>query len=217
MFTGLIEDVGEIRAIDKSGQDWLLRVKCGFDMATIKLGDSIAINGACLTVVSKEANGFAVQISQESVHKTTFANLAAGAILNMERALMVGGRLDGHLVQGHVDAVGKLERITPRGRSIELWFNLPAEAGRYIISKGSIAIDGVSLTVNEVVDAGGITRFSVNIIPHTQKKTTLAGLAPGHQVNIETDLLGRYVERLLNAGGRHGRQMDAAYLREKGF
>ena len=217
MFTGLIEEVGSVQAIEKSGQDWLLQVKCGFDMSTIKLGDSIAINGACLTVVSKESRGFAVQISQESVHKTTFANLAAGAILNMERALMVGGRLDGHLVQGHVDAVGRVERITPRGRSIEIWFHLPAEAGRYIIAKGSIAVDGVSLTVNEVIDAGGITRFSVNIIPHTQKKTTLAGLAPGHQVNVETDLLGRYVERLLKSGGRQGRPMDEAYLRERGF
>ncbi len=194
-----------------------MRVKCLFDMATIKLGDSIAINGACLTVINKDAQGFAVQISQESVQKTTFANLAAGAILNMERALMVGGRLDGHMVQGHVDAVGKVERITPRGRSIEIWFRLPVEAGRYIIAKGSIAVDGVSLTVNEVVDAGGITRFSVNIIPHTQKKTTLAGLAPGHEVNIETDLLGRYVERLMQSGGRHGRPMDEAYLRKKGF
>jgi riboflavin synthase len=217
MFTGLIEDIGYVEAIEKTGQDWLLRVKCGFDMTTVKLGDSIAINGVCLTVISKSKQGFAVQISHESVHKTTFANLAAGAILNMERALMVGGRLDGHLVQGHVDAVAKVERITPRGRSIEIWFTLPVEAGRYIIAKGSIAIDGVSLTVNEVVDAGGTTRFSVNIIPHTQKKTTMAELAPGHKVNVETDLLGRYVERLMKSGGRHGRSMDEAYLREKGF
>jgi riboflavin synthase len=217
MFTGLIEEVGSVSAIEKTGQDWLLRVRSGFDMATIKLGDSIAINGVCLTVISKEAQGFSVQISQESVQKTTFANLSAGAILNMERALMVGGRLDGHMVQGHVDAVGRVERITPRGRSIEIWFRLSAEAGRYIIAKGSIAVDGVSLTVNEVVDAGGISRFSVNIIPHTQKKTTLAGLAPGHSVNIETDLLGRYVERLMKSGGRLGRSMDEAYLREKGF
>jgi riboflavin synthase len=217
MFTGLIEDVGSVKAIEKTGQDWLLRVKCGFDMESIKLGDSIAINGVCLTVINKEPDGFAVQISRESVNKTTFAKLAAGAILNMERALLVGGRLDGHMVQGHVDALGKVERITPRGRSIEIWFNLPSEAGRYVIAKGSIAVDGVSLTVNEVVDAGGISRFSVNIIPHTQKKTTLAGLAPGHQVNIETDLLGRYVERLMQSGGRHGRPMDEAYLRKKGF
>jgi riboflavin synthase len=217
MFTGLIEDVGSVHAIEKTGQDWLLRVKCSFDMATIKLGDSIAVNGACLTVISKDAQGFAVQISQESVDKTTFKKLAAGAILNMERALMIGGRLDGHMVQGHVDAVGQVERITPRGRSIEIWFRLAAEAGRYIIAKGSIAVDGVSLTVNEVVDGGGISRFSVNIIPHTQKKTTLAGLAPGHEVNIETDLLGRYVERLMQSGGRHGRPMDEAYLRKRGF
>ncbi|MBF0445921.1 MAG: riboflavin synthase [Magnetococcales bacterium] len=217
MFTGLIEDVGSVKAIEKTGQDWLLRVKCGFAMDSIKLGDSIAINGACLTVINKEPQGFAVQISRESVNKTTFAKLTPGAILNMERALLVGGRLDGHMVQGHVDAVGKVERITPRGRSIEIWFTLPREAGRYVIAKGSIAVDGVSLTVNEVVDGGSVSRFSVNIIPHTQKKTTLAGLAPGHQVNIETDLLGRYVERLMQSGGRHGRPMDEAYLRKKGF
>ncbi len=217
MFTGLIEEVGKVRAIEKTGQDWLLQVGCDFDMSTVKLGDSIAVNGVCLTVVGKDTKGFAVQVSRESVARTTFATLAAGDILNLERAMMVGGRLDGHIVQGHVDAVAKVERITPRGRSMEIWFNLPAEAGRYVIPKGSIAIDGVSLTVNEVVDAGGITRFSVNIIPHTQKKTTLAGLASGHKVNVETDMLGRYVERLLKSGGRHGRPMDEAYLRERGF
>lgn len=217
MFTGLIEEVGSVQALEKTGMDWLLTVRCPFKMETIKLGDSIAINGACLTVVRKDAQSFSVQISRESVNQTTFATLAIGDTLNLERALMVGGRLDGHLVQGHVDAVGKVERITPRGRSMEIGFRLPSEAGRYVIAKGSIAVDGVSLTVNEVVDAGGITRFTVNVIPHTQNKTTLAKLAPGHSVNIETDLLGRYVERLLQSGGRHGRSMDEASLRQKGF
>ncbi|MBF0370996.1 MAG: riboflavin synthase [Magnetococcales bacterium] len=218
MFTGLIEEVGTVRSLKKSSQDWRVGINCDFDLSSVRMGASIAVNGACLTVVEKSASHFSVDVSAESVHRTTFAKLSPGDLVNLERALAVGGRLDGHIVQGHVDAVGRVERAAPRGRSIEIWFRVPASAGRYIISKGSIAVDGVSLTVNQVEDVGEATRFSVNIIPHTQLKTTLTGLGPGGEVNIETDLLGRYVERLLKGGlGKASRGIDEAYLIKKGF
>ncbi|MEO5378468.1 MAG: riboflavin synthase [Magnetococcus sp. DMHC-6] len=235
MFTGLIEDIGTIGGIRKSTLDWRLEVRCPWEMSSVRMGDSIAVNGACLTVVESVektgASSFSVEVSSETVQRTTFTTLVPGSVVNLERALQVGGRLDGHIVQGHVDAIGRVERVSPRGRSNEIWFRVPVLAGKYIVSKGSIAIDGVSLTVNEVEDNGEITRFSVNIIPHTQKKTTLTGLVPGREVNIETDLLGRYVERLLSRGGlgcsssshkmgtvyKGSGGLDERTLREKGF
>lgn len=218
MFTGLIEELGKVREIRREGADWFLTVACGFDMGTVKPGDSIAVSGACLTVVAKGAGDFTVQVSAETVQRTTFATLAVGDGVNLERAMPMGGRLDGHLVQGHVDAVGRVERVNPRGRSVEIWFRVPADAGRYIVPKGSIAIEGVSLTVNQVEDGGDGTRFSINLIPHTQTKTTLARLMPGTGVNVETDILGRYVERLLR--GRvscPAEKVDEDFLRRHGF
>lgn len=217
MFTGLIEEMGSVSALERTGEDRLLTIRCGFDPATIRIGDSIAINGVCLTVVAKGAGFFSVQVSGETLARSTLGELNVAAAVNLERALALGGRLDGHLVQGHVDAVGRVERVAPRGRSLEIWFRVPADVGRYIIAKGSIAINGVSLTVNELSDSGDATRFSVNIIPHTQHKTTLHGLTPGKTVNVETDLLGRYVERLLKRGVTPGAKLDAAYLKERGF
>ncbi|MBF0213296.1 MAG: riboflavin synthase [Magnetococcales bacterium] len=222
MFTGLIEAVGVIRTVERSAAEWLLRVDCGF--AGVKLGDSIAVSGVCLTVVEViQAGGFAVQVSEATLQVSTLGNLSPGARVNLERALCLGGRLDGHLVQGHVDAIGLVERIAPRGRSLETWFRVPATVGRYIIPKGSIAIDGVSLTVNAVMDAGEESRFSINLIPHTQRETTLSALTPGGRVNVESDLLGRYVERLLARGATCGQErerrggLDEAFLRQQGF
>ena len=226
MFTGLIEDLGTIYGIENQGQEQLLRIRCSFDMQAVLLGDSIAVNGVCLTVTEKtqihqKAGTFAVQVSAETQKQTTFATLTAGANVNLERALAFGGRLNGHLVQGHVDAIGQVERMIPRGGSIEIWFQIPAALGRYLLNKGSVAVDGVSLTVNTVVDAGAFTRFSVNIIPHTQKKTTLANLIVGRHVNIETDFLSRTVERLLQQGNERencpAKGIDELYLRTKGF
>ena len=221
MFTGLIEEIGAILVVERVNRERRLWIDCGFDLGAVEVGDSIAVDGVCLTVVEKSNGRFAVQVSEESLQLTALAEKIAGTAVNLERALVWGGRLDGHLVQGHVDTVGRVERMSPRGPSIEIWFRVPDAAGRYIVPKGSIAVNGVSLTVNEVADAGGETRFSVNIIPHTRGKTNLADLAPGGAVNIETDLLGRYVERLLERGlGRgSGRKpkLDAAYLQERGF
>ncbi|MEO5368000.1 MAG: riboflavin synthase [Magnetococcus sp. WYHC-3] len=201
----------------RDSADWWLTIAPGFDVATVRLGDSIAVNGACLTVVAVTAETFSVQVSAESTRVTTLGRLTPGANVNLERALAVGARLDGHIVQGHVDVVGDVEQVIPRGRSLEIWFRVPQQAGRYIVSKGSIAIDGVSLTVNQVADVGGQTRFSVNLIPHTQVRTTLAAVQGGSQVNVETDLLGRYIERLLGRAAGAGRGIDENYLRERGF
>ncbi|MEG3638261.1 riboflavin synthase [Magnetococcus sp. PR-3] len=222
MFTGLIETVGQITTLEKGRGDWQLTVQSDLPMADVKLGDSIAVSGACLTVTQMSGHQFTVEVSQESVDKTTFDTMQVGQAVNLERALQMGGRLDGHLVQGHVDAVGWLESQQTRGRSIELWFRVPADIGRYIIPKGSIAIDGISLTVNQVVDGEDATRFSINVIPLTQQKTTLGGLSVGGRVNVETDLLGRYVERLLRRGancavkGGSG-DITEAFLKERGF
>ncbi|MBF0164071.1 MAG: riboflavin synthase [Magnetococcales bacterium] len=221
MFTGLIERVGVIRAVERSAAEWLVRVDC--DFTEVKLGDSIAVSGVCLTVVELlPAGGFAAQVSAATLDSSTLGNLRAGTRVNLERALRFGGRLDGHLVAGHVDAVGRVERVATRGRSLEVWFRLPGTVGKYIVAKGSIAIDGVSLTVNQVEDVGEESRFSINLIPHTQNGTTLATLAPGVEVNIESDLLGRYVERLLTRGAscgvvREKRGLDEAFLRQQGF
>ncbi|HIJ84368.1 MAG: Riboflavin synthase [Magnetococcales bacterium] len=219
MFTGLIEGMGHVRSLQKGGADWSLGVTAPFDLAGVALGDSVAVNGVCLTVVARDAVAFTVQVSRETVNVTTMAGIRVGQTVNLERAMVLGGRLDGHLVQGHVDTVGQVERLVPRGPSTAIWFRVPAAFGRYIIPKGSIAVDGVSLTVNEVVDAGAVTRFTVNIIPHTGHKTTLSALVAGGLVNVETDLLGRYVERLLTTGGwgRPSGLLDEAGLLKKGF
>ncbi|MBF0627727.1 MAG: riboflavin synthase [Magnetococcales bacterium] len=219
MFTGLIETVGVIRAVERSASEWVVRI--GSNFTGVRLGDSIAVSGVCLTVVALLPDqGFAVEVSTATLEISTLGNLTVGSRVNLERALSFGGRLDGHLVQGHVDAMGRVERITPRGRSLEIWFRVPGTVGRYIIPKGSIAVDGVSLTVNAVVDVGEETRFSINLIPHSQHQTTLSTLAPGGAVNVESDLLGRYVERLLVRGaacGRERRGLDEVFLREQGF
>ncbi|MBF0189477.1 MAG: riboflavin synthase [Magnetococcales bacterium] len=237
MFTGLIETVGRIDALERSSSDWTLRIASDYDLSRVKIGDSIAVNGACLTVTAMSGTVFSVQMSAETVRRTTFANKTPGDPVNLEKALRYGDRLDGHLVQGHVDTVGHVEQMVPRGGSMEIWFRVTGEATRYIVAKGSVAIDGVSLTVNDVRDSGDDTRFSVNIIPHTQKKTALAVLRPGSTVNVETDVLGRYVERLLKVGkrcpapeksmndqGRTGDDggvksggIDEDFLRRKGF
>lgn len=223
MFTGLIEEIGRVRGLERSSAECLLWIRCGFPVESIKLGDSIAVSGVCLTVVDKRPGEFAALASAETLDVTTLGHKQIGMGVNLERALRFGDRLDGHLVQGHVDAVGRVVRVVARGRSCEIDFCVAGSVGRYIVSKGSIAVDGVSLTVNTVVDMGEETQFKVNVIPHTQRQTTLAMAASGLLVNVETDLLGRYVERLLGKGGscearnpiRQG--LDAAFLLSKGF
>ncbi|MFL6778091.1 MAG: riboflavin synthase, partial [Sphingomicrobium sp.] len=178
MFTGIITDIGTVRSVEQRG-DVRLTIGCAYDMDTVDLGASIACSGACLTVVDKGDDWFAVDVSQESASRTAHGLWAEGARLNLERALRVGDELGGHIVTGHVDAVATVTEAEEVGGSIDLTIEAPRALGGSIAPKGSIALDGVSLTVNEVEDAGEVTRFTINLIPHTADHTTLGGIAAG--------------------------------------
>ena len=203
MFTGIITDVGTITKAEQRG-DLRLVIRCGYDMAGVDLGASIACSGVCLTVVDKGADWFAIDASAETVSKTASAMWAEGRRLNLERALKIGDELGGHIVTGHVDGVGTIAAITPEGDSHRVMVTVGAEIAPYIATKGSVTVDGVSLTVNSVADnADGTATFGLNIIPHTWDVTALGDLAVGQQVNIEIDVLARYLARMqerLSAG-----------------
>ncbi|MBM3570013.1 MAG: riboflavin synthase [Alphaproteobacteria bacterium] len=191
MFTGIVTDIGRIRRVVPGG-DTRLEIETAYDTASIALGASIAVAGCCLTAIEKGADWFAVQASAETLAKTTLGGLGAGARVNLERALRVGDELGGHIVSGHVDGTGRIVETRPEGDSLRVVFEAPAELARFIAPKGGIAVDGVSLTVNEVAGA----RFGVNLIPFTRAHTTLGEARPGRAVNLEIDLLARYVARL---------------------
>lgn len=195
MFTGIITDVGEVIGLDQQG-DLRARIACGFDPDTIDLGASIACNGVCLTVVEKGAEGergwFDVQISAESVSKTSISDWEVGSAVNLERSLKVGDELGGHIVSGHVDGVAVIVGMEDEGDSTRVTFEAPPDLAKYIAPKGSVALDGTSLTVNEVDGA----QFGVNFIPHTKSETTWGGVKTGDRINLEIDTLARYVARL---------------------
>jgi riboflavin synthase len=197
MFTGIITDIGRIAATEERG-DLRLKIACGFDMGGVDLGASIACSGVCLTVVDKGEDWFAVDVSAETLRRTAAAMWSEGAGLNLERSLKLGDELGGHIVTGHVDGVGTVVSAEAEGDSTRITIEAPAELGRYIAAKGSIALDGVSLTVNEVDG----NRFVLNVIPHTAAQTTLSGLEPGRQVNIEIDILARYIGRMMEMRGQ---------------
>ncbi|HEX2764541.1 MAG TPA: riboflavin synthase [Allosphingosinicella sp.] len=196
MFTGIISDVGRVLALEKRG-DLRLRIGCGYDLATVDLGASIACSGVCLTVVDKGEDWFAVDVSRETVSRSAPELWREGARLNLERALRLGDELGGHIVTGHVDAVGEVEAAAEVGGSVRLAIIAPAELEGYIAPKGSIALDGVSLTVNDVEPVSDGVRFAVNIIPHTAAQTSFADVPAGRRVNIEIDVLARYIGRML--------------------
>ena len=199
MFTGIITDIGTVRSAEQRG-DLRLTIACGYDLATVDLGASIACSGVCLTVVDKGLDWFAVDVSAETVSRTAAGLWREDARLNLERALRLGDELGGHLVAGHVDGVGTVVGTCHDGASLKIGIAAPAELGPYIAVKGSITLDGVSLTVNEVRDADdGTTHFAVNIIPHTAGHSTLGELATGRQLNIEIDILARYLKRMADA------------------
>ena len=196
MFTGIITDIGTIRSVEQRG-DMRLTIGCGYDMAGVDLGASIACSGVCLTVVDKGADWYAVDISGESISKTANGLWSQGRKLNLERALKIGDELGGHIVTGHVDGVGSVVSITEIGGSHKVVIAVSADIAPYIAPKGSVTVDGVSLTVNAVEDqAGGAAHFTLNIIPHTWAVTAFATLAEGQEVNIEIDVLARYLARM---------------------
>lgn len=193
MFTGLIETMGTVIQIRRSGTAATLTLSASFGGDAVRIGDSIAINGVCLTVTGISADIFVFDVSPETLDRTSLRAARPGAKVNLERALRLSDRLGGHIVSGHVDCVATIRQKRQESGNILFSFQLPREFSRYLVEKGSVAIDGISLTVNSVDDAG----FSVNIIPHTASQTTLHLRNQGEEVNVETDILGKYVERLL--------------------
>lgn len=191
MFTGIITDIGKVQRVERRG-DTRFVIATRYDMDTVEIGASIACSGPCLTVVDKGAGWFAVDASAETLSKTTLGKWGVDSRINLERALKVGDELGGHIVTGHIDGCAETLSRKAEGDSVRFVFRAPAALSRYIAPKGGVALDGISLTVNEV---DGDT-FGVNVIPHTQKMTTLGGLQPGAQVNLEIDILARYVGRL---------------------
>jgi riboflavin synthase len=195
MFTGIVTDIGEITAVKPGGQagDRHFVIRTKHDMKPVAIGASIACSGCCLTVIEKGPDWFAVEASGETLDKTHLGNWKEGSRINLEMSLKLGDELGGHLVYGHVDGVGKVASMTPEGGSVRFIFEVPADLAPFIASKGSVAVDGISLTVNEVRG----NRFGVNVISHTQAVTTLGQAKVGQRVNLEVDMLARYVARLL--------------------
>ena len=196
MFTGIITDIGTITAAEQKG-DLRLRIACGYDMDSVDLGASIACSGVCLTVVDKGPGWFDVDLSAETVSRSAPGLWTAGNRLNLERALKVGDELGGHIVTGHVDGIGTVEGAVAVGDSLRMTVIASEALAPYIAPKGSITLDGVSLTVNEVENIADGVRFAINIIPHTAQQTTFADMAPGRKLNIEIDILARYLGRML--------------------
>ena len=199
MFTGIVSDIGTIHSVETRG-DTRIVVSTAYDTATIDLGASIACSGVCLTVVDKSAPGvanwFAVDVSGETIRRTAQGQWTAGKRLNLERAMKLGNELGGHIVTGHVDGIAEVIGVCAEGDSKRIGILIPAELAPFVAPKGSITVDGVSLTVNDVADHASDTHFSVNVIPHTQAMTTLGELEPGNAVNIEIDVLARYLQRM---------------------
>lgn len=218
MFTGLVEGVGTIKGLARMGEDISLTIAPRFDMADTGVGDSVSVNGVCLTVTRRSGEGFSVDVSEETLSRSTLKRLKPGDKVNLERALRMTDRLGGHLVLGHVDGVGRILKREQKQRSWVLRIGLDRSLSRFIIEKGSIAVDGISLTVNQWDENG----FEVNIIPQTGVETTILDKRAGDLVNVETDLIGKYVEKFLAkdpSAGEHkpASIIDKDMLREHGF
>jgi len=217
MFTGIIEATGSVASLHNIESEWRLVVSAGkLNLNDVRIGDSIAVNGCCLTVVELEEEKFSADVSNETMSCTTLGNLLVGSLVNLEKAMLVTSRFGGHIVSGHVDGVAVLSNSIADGKSIRLEFDAPEKLAKYIAAKGSVCIDGTSLTVNEV---HGVT-FSINVIPHTQQETVIADYVIGQKVNLEVDLIARYIERLTHtssATNTHANVIDADFLKEHGF
>lgn len=194
MFTGIIEAIGTVKAIKHHAQDVTISVDSGkLDLSDVKLGDSIAHNGVCLTVTRLSEQGFDVDLSHETLQRSGFSQIKTGFAINLEKAMQMSARFGGHIVSGHVDGVGEIVSIDKLGNAVEYWVKAPAQLAKYIAEKGSITVDGISLTTNDVEGAA----FKLTIIPHTIAQTIMANYVVGTQVNLEVDVIARYLERLL--------------------
>ena len=214
MFTGIVQAMGNIQQLVRKGDDVRLRVDAGkLDLSAVEVGDSIAVSGACLTVVALEEGTFSADVSAETLRCTTFGELRPGDGVNLEKSLTLAAPLGGHLVSGHVDGVAEVKTRNEVGESLRYVITAPRSLARYIATKGSVCVDGVSLTVNEVRGAD----FEVNIVPHTLRETTLGLLAPGARVNLEVDLMARYAERLLQGDRPEQRGLTREALQRAGF
>ncbi|WAJ71370.1 riboflavin synthase [Catenovulum adriaticum] len=214
MFTGIIEAVGKIQAINAKAGDFELVVNSqSLDLNDVKLGDSIAVSGVCLTVTHFDSQSFSADVSAETIKLTKLADLSVGSEVNLEKACLPTSRLGGHIVSGHVDGVGYVSRITPNANAIDYWISAPAELAKYIAQKGSITVDGISLTVNDIQESD----FRLTIIPHTSEKTTINDWHVGSKVNLEVDVIARYLERLMSAPSQVSSGVTMELLAKSGF
>ena len=220
MFTGIIESFGTIKKIESNGEGKVLHIGCDLDLSGTRIGDSIAVNGACLTAVGLSKHVFKVDMAPETVERTTFRHLTTGSRVNIERALKLSDRIDGHLVSGHIDGTGTIAAMTRKSNAVIIKINVSPKLGSDMIEKGSVAIEGISLTINECSD----TDFSVSIIPHTADITTIGSKRVGDEVNIETDMIGKYVKKILagsvskNDASFHGKKdISMGLLARNGF
>jgi riboflavin synthase len=214
MFTGIVEETGVVAGVERRGSGVRLRIEASLVLEDLKEGDSVCVSGACLTAVEIRAGGFSADVSHETLERTTLGEIRPGTPVNLERAMRAGGRLGGHIVQGHVDGVGVVRSLSERGGG-DWWLEVeaPAELERYLVYKGSVAVDGISLTVARV--SGAV--FSVAVIPHTWRNTTLRNARPGTRVNIETDILAKYMEKLLSHMEIRREKITVEKLRELGY
>jgi riboflavin synthase len=217
MFTGIVEEMGVVQSVEKTLAGSRLTIMAAKVLSDLSIGASVSVNGACLTVVARTDGSFSMDVTPETLSVTTLGTLAAGAPVNLERAMRVNERLGGHLVAGHVDGIGTIRDRRQDGNAIVLTIEAPREVLRYCIHKGSIAVDGISMTINDVTDRS----FSLAVIPHTAKDTTLGLKRVGDALNLETDLIGKYVERLLQERGQGAAptppKIDTDYLKRKGL
>ena len=217
MFTGIVEEMGVVKAVDRTLTGAKLSVLASIVMEDLAIGDSVSVNGACLTVVSRAEREFAVDVSTETLSVTSLGQVSSGAPVNLERAMKLHQRIGGNLVSGHVDGVGAVRSRRQDGNTLLLTIEAPKEILRYCVPKGSITVDGISLTINELTDRS----FGIAVIPHTAKVTTLGLKQPGETVNLESDLIGKYVERLLQERGhvppKAAPVIDKDYLQKRGL
>ena len=216
MFTGLIQDVGKIQSLEPQKGGMRLGISTQLDLGCVKIGDSISVDGVCLTVVSLAGKAFTVEVSPETLQKTTLTEARQGQRVNLETALRMSDLLGGHLMAGHVDGTGEILEVTPEGNAWRYRFLVPPEISRYLVEKGSVAVDGISLTVVECRDE----EFTISVILHTAQATTLGEKKAGDRVNLESDMIAKYVEKFVRQGETQGRKpsaIDSAFLAKHGF